>query len=311
MYIFIINSIAGNGRAMKTFHEIQKDPLYSKKECRSFYTRYAGHAEEIASQVAEIYQEKIKCLIIVGGDGTVHEVFNGLKANSKIPLAFIPVGSGNDFARGCQLKERPQELFRNIINRPIYRPYWIGNFRTDFRKHHHRRIFVNSIGFGLDAAVAKLANQSVYKKLLSRCKLGSISYSIALFRALFTFKPQAVDLVLDDEHYSFNEVWMVTITNHPYFGGGMKLIPNAKINKDYHDLLVIDSISKLKILALFFTVFFGYHTRLKEVHTFKAKHIRISTERPIDFQADGETGTCKRCVIDKDSINRVVYSRKK
>lgn len=99
MFLFV-NPVAGHGQAKRAFTEIQQSKLYQEVESIYYYSKYTGHVGETAKQInPEAY-----CIIVVGGDGTLHEVINGV-GNKHIPVSFIPGGSGNDFARGCFIKE--------------------------------------------------------------------------------------------------------------------------------------------------------------------------------------------------------------
>src|SRR5690625_5295491 len=100
MYIFIVNPIAGNGRAKRVFTKLKKSPLFQQINSQYYFTRYIGHAEEISQQISQESKHNINAIIVVGGAGTFHEVINGLE-NNKIVVAIILRVSGNDFARGC------------------------------------------------------------------------------------------------------------------------------------------------------------------------------------------------------------------
>lgn len=91
------------------------------------------------------------------------------------------------------------------------------------------------------------------------------------------------------------------MNNHPYIGGGMKINPHAVNNADTYSIIVVDSISKWKVLALFGTVFSGRHLRFKGVSTFKARDIilKSSTKQPVPMQVDGETSSAIYCHIQK------------
>ncbi|RDW15913.1 diacylglycerol/lipid kinase family protein [Oceanobacillus chungangensis] len=296
MYIFIINPRAGNGRAKHIFSQITKSNLYQKFESTYYFTKYPGHAEEIANQILE--DPKLESIIVIGGDGTIHEVLNGL-ANSSVPVAFIPGGSGNDFARGCNIKGSPLEVLRDIINRDSSsKPYWIGNYRQDQQPN---RNFVNSIGFGFDAQIADTVNKSVYKNILNRLGIGTFSYVIALIQVLIRFKPMMVNININQKQRKLTNCWMVTTGNHPYYGGGMKIIPNAKIQPNILPVLIIHDISKWKVLSLFITVFFGKHLMFKEVEVLETTGFTIDSDQEIFFQVDGQTGTCKSCIITKQT----------
>lgn len=294
MFTFIINPVAGNGRAKKLFSEIQKSKLYHEIECIHHYSKYIGHAEEIAKQISTANYHT-NCIIVVGGDGTLHEVMNGI-GNKRIPVSFIPGGSGNDFARGCMIEGSATEIFKDIINNQQVFPYWLGNFISD---DDEARLFVSNMGFGFDAEVTAVANKSKYKNLLNALRIGEFSYVIALLQVLLRFKPQQVEVEIDGEKRVIQDCWMVTIANHPYYGGGMEIIPGAMIQPVKVSILLLHSIPKWKVLGLFMTVFTGKHIYFKEVELIEASTLKINVKEKINYQVDGQTSFCTSCAISK------------
>lgn len=305
MYIFIVNPRAGNGRAKRAFAKIRKSKSYNRVESIHYVTAYSGHAETIASRIMKEHNEEIDCIIVVGGDGTIHEVMNGFSCND-IPVAFIPGGSGNDFARGCGMKGSPVKIFEQILEGRYRIPYWLGEYQKNNEK---KRFFVNSMGFGFDAEIALVANRSRYKKALSFLHLGTVSYVIALVLVLFTFKPMTMELVLNGNKRILQNCWMVTIANHPYYGGGMKIIPGAKIEPAVFPVLLIHSISKWKVLAVFLTVFTGKHIQFKEVELAIANQLKIHSKKKIPYQVDGQTDFCNSCAISKQNKSFHVFGK--
>lgn len=298
MYIFIVNPLAGSGRAIKTFSKIQSSQLYRKIESRYFLTKYSGHAEKIVRHlVKEQSNNNIIAIIVIGGDGTLHEVVNGI-GKRYVPIAMIPSGSGNDFIRNFQVGRNPLAIFEAIIKSENGQSYWLGNYQT---KNNTRRYFVNSIGFGFDAEIAQTANHSFYKKVLNKLSLGKLSYIIALIQVLRRFKPLNIEVEVNGRKRQINDCWMVTITNHPYYGGGMKIIPNAFIRPSVFPVLIIHSISKWKVLALFMTVFTGKHVNFKEIEIFETTELKISSSENMYYQVDGETHMSQSCVITKQA----------
>ncbi|WP_053071929.1 diacylglycerol/lipid kinase family protein [Ornithinibacillus contaminans] len=296
MYIFIVNPVAGNGRGLKVFQQVMKSESYQQITSQYYMTSYAGHAEEIVQKLTSENPDEINVIIVIGGDGTIHEVVNGLRNN--VRLAFIPGGSGNDFARGCGIKGSPTRILKKILTDKNGIDYWKGNFQID---HKEGRAFANSIGFGFDAEVAARANQSIYKNILNKLRIGTLSYVLALIQVLFTFKPFNAELELDGKKHQLANCWMITIANHPYYGGGMKIIPDAKLQPDILPILVVHNISKWKILRLFMTVFTGKHVLLPEVTLYQAESIVVLPEREIAYQVDGQTNTCHSCEIVKNN----------
>lgn len=297
MYVFIVNPEAGGGRAMRVFSKIEKSELYNDIQHTHYFTEYRGHAEVIVHDLIETYHDVLTNVIVIGGDGTLHEVINGL-IDYEIPVSFIPGGSGNDFARGCSIHEQPLELLRQIISGEGGFPYWLGNYTIDCNEP---RMFANSIGFGFDAEIVKAADQSVYKKVFNKLGMGKISYVIAIIQVLFRFKPMNMEVEVNGDKKTIIDCWMLTVTNHPYYGGGMKIIPHATIQPSIFPIIVIHSISKWKILGLFMTVFTGKHVKYKEVELMEVTKLTVYAADEITYQVDGETNSCQRCIIVKEA----------
>ncbi|RWZ59732.1 diacylglycerol kinase family lipid kinase [Halobacillus fulvus] len=307
MYIVVVNPEAGFGKSEKLFRLIQQDDHYKKSNCRAFFTQYEGHGAKIAEQVAEMHKEQLECLIVVGGDGTLHEVVNGLKNHSDVPIAFIPAGSGNDFARGLSLRHKGVELFRRIVTNPRKFAFYPGVFVMNKRHKHGQQYFVNSIGFGLDGAVVAEANRSLYRGWIRRLRLSPLTYPLALIKAIRNYEPIDLDMRLDGVSHQLKQATMVTVTNHPYYGGGMKITPRAKLHQSKFHILIIEHIPKWKILALFMLVFFGAHTRIKGVTEQEVSSVEIHANQPIPVQVDGQSATCHTCEVKKSVNKRWVY----
>ncbi|RPF55302.1 YegS/Rv2252/BmrU family lipid kinase [Aquisalibacillus elongatus] len=304
--MFIINPVAGSGKGEQVVQNYLVEHPELKGSFKTYVTEYPGHAKELARQVATLYSESIKLLIVVGGDGTMYEVLNGLKDFSGIPLAFIPVGSGNDFARGCAMPLKPTINLHETLHDVSLHPYWAGKYKTDFKHDRHEKLFASSLGFGFDAEVASLANESRAKKWLNKARLKYLVYIYGLILMTFKFKPKKLKLIYDGKERDLTGIWMLTVSNHPYFGGGMKIAPNATINKQTFYITIVHQISKWKLLCLFLTVFFGKHLQLKEVETFQVTDLELTSDQKLTYHADGFTDSCYRCLVRKDPNARLV-----
>lgn len=297
MYVFIVNPTAGSKRAMKIFSKIKMSKLYQEINSKYFLTSRQGDAEGIVRHLIQKRHQKITSIIVIGGDGTLHEVMNGL-GKKRIPISVIPAGSGNDFARGCAIAKNPLDILRQTIKGRYNTPYWLGNYQM---ANGITRFFVNSIGFGFDAEIARTANSSFYKKILNKFGLGKIGYVIALLQVLMYFKPLDIELEINGKQRMVRNCWMVTVANHPYYGGGMKIIPNAPIQPSVFPVLIIHSVSRWKILGLFMTIFTGKHTAFKEVEVFETTKLKVSSQNKMYCQVDGEINICNPCIITKQS----------
>src|SRR5690625_1821927 len=216
MYILIINPVAGNGRAKYFYNQFIRDVRIKNVRFKSFFTKYKGHAEEII----RIYLDKnntfqIKGIIVVGGDGTLHDVINGFD-HDLIPVALIPGGSGNDFARGIRIPKNRNHIIDNIVKK-ISKPYSYGHYKLPQKSV---RSFLNCVGFGFDAVVANHVNHSKLKRILNKLKLGKLSYLYALLVQLFRYKPIDITIELDGVTKEFPACFFATVSNQPYFGGG-------------------------------------------------------------------------------------------
>lgn len=308
MYIFIVNPVAGNGKAKKIFESVRDLPILQNNS-KYFISEYPGHINEIVREI-ELQKEQgepIHVLFVIGGDGTVHEVVNALNHQS-IRICYIPGGSGNDFSRGIDSYKQPNEIIERAILDEMEQTYWLGTYRTE---NGSLNKFVNSIGFGFDAAVVKRARTLSIRKLLRWLKLDQLIYLFALLRELITYQPLELTLSLDEEEKTFKRVLFATVSNQPYMGGGMKINPEANNNKETFSILVVDHIAKWKVFLLFGTVFFGTHVLFKEVHTFKAKQVFISARKKIPYQVDGEYGELSTTTINKHAIPISIKGTKK
>jgi len=296
MYVVIVNPVAGNGKGKKLYERIRHSPFF--KDNTVFYiAEYKGHIHKIMTKLEHTHRN-IQVLFVVGGDGTMHEVINAL-SNKQLRVAYIPGGSGNDFARGINSLKDPDSIIKQAITEQKEATYWLCTFETG---PSHQESFINCIGFGFDAIVGHSASKLSLRNMLSKLRLNSLVYIFALLRELFFYQPLQMTMTIDGEKQTFDQVLFLTINNQPYMGGGMKVNPQAHNNDTDFSIIVIDSISKWKVFLLFGTVFFGKHTRFKEVHIFQAQEVTISATSAsyqLPFQVDGEYGETNTATIRK------------
>ncbi|MCH1625359.1 diacylglycerol/lipid kinase family protein [Ferdinandcohnia quinoae] len=285
---FIVNIKAGNGRCIKLWNKLKDELDNQNVNYRSFFTKYPKHAQEISKQIATMFDEKIDAIIAVGGDGTIHEVVNGLVEFPSIKIGYIPAGSGNDFSRGFSIPKSPQVALSFILKNKHKNGvlHDIGKFKVSgLSKPHY---FVSSLGAGFDAAVAKLTNESKMKKYLNKVRLGSLAYVGAVVRTLFTYERSEITVSIDGKTSTYQNVWFITISNQKYYGGGMKIAPTASTKDGQFDVTIVHNLSRFKLLLVFGSVFFGKHTKFKEVIQEKGTNILIDSKQKMLVHADGE-----------------------
>lgn len=262
-----MNPVAGRGRAGKIWPQVEK-VLSSRRALSVTFTRQAGETTALAKQAVA---EGFKQIIAVGGDGTVNEVVNGI-IGAPVEFGLIPLGTGNDFARTLGLPKDPLRAAQVIlggVTRQVDVGYCAG-------KH-----FVNVAGVGFDAMVAQLANREM------RFLKGTAAYVASVFATLFTFSPIPVTLTIDGQQ-RIDQVWLVALANGRYFGGGMKITPQAEPDDNQLDICLVGTLSKLALLRFFPTVFSGKHVHNKAVTMLRGHTVTVESAKPLPMQVDGE-----------------------
>lgn len=266
--LFIVNPAAGKSKASKLIPKITSHMENRKIHFKIINTEYPGHAKELASKAKE---EGFDMVVAVGGDGTLYEVVNG-GVGKDIKIGVIPAGTGNDLAKTLLI---PRDTIGalDVIIAGKEKKIDLGKINGHY--------FINVAGAGFDCDV--LVETQKLKKYLS----GILAYIVGIFKALINYKPRKMELILDGKKLS-EQVFLIAIANGKYYGGGMKVAPDADIQDGYFDICVVKHVSKLTVIKLLKTFVNGEHTKHPRVDTYKAKTIEIYSEKPFPVNADGE-----------------------
>ena len=225
MLTLIVNPIAGNGLAQKT-HERARAFLSGRAiEFSSFVTRAPGEAEALCRSLAG---KSGQAVAVLGGDGTLNEVVNGL-AQSEITCLLVPCGTGNDFAKAMKLPKDPISALAAQLDAP--------DGYIDLGRMNDR-IFANVSGIGFDVEVLR---QTVRFKRLGR---GILPYLCGVIAALFRFSPLHARVSLDGGLEAELRLTILSIGNGQYIGGGMKAVPDAVIDDGLFDAIAVEGIGK-------------------------------------------------------------------
>lgn len=210
-------------------------------------------------------------LLLFGGDGTIHKALPAItKVN--LPFGLLPCGRGNDFARNIGL---PIDLKWNcrLLPNPSFRQF-------DLPSINHIP-FVSIAYVGFDAEVSKLAND---KKGYFDGKLG---YIICVLKALKNFRPFEIEITIDG-HCWRERVMMVAMANGPYYGGGMKIAPEAVMNDGLLNICIVKEIPKWELLREFPKVFNGTHVFHPRIMMKSGQKVKIVSDEHREIFADGE-----------------------
>ena len=280
----VLNPRAGRNRASKRRGELEKLLDAAKLDWRILdwritETSRGGEATEIARRIIS-ESGKDFGLAAAGGDGTLGEVLNGVMQSEKeIPLAVLPMGTGNDFARALRISNL-RDAVDNMRNGVATR-IDIGEVKTD----SHRQFFLNIAGCGLDAVVAKRINDDAAKRGF-RLR-GTPAYIATIVKTLGDFRGAKLSLELDGEKIE-TRAMLCAIANARSYGGGMRVAPRALLDDGFFDICLVGDATRIEFLRAFPSVFKGTHESHPKVQTWRAKNVRIESAVPLPVLADGE-----------------------
>lgn len=240
-------------------------------------TVYPTHAIELAKQAAE---EGYETVIAAGGDGTVHEVVNGLlqvPQEKRPKLGVVPLGSGNDFAHNIGMSANPAEALQQVFTGNPYAvdAGWVedGSGRKEF--------WNNTLGVGFDATVTiRTRNLPLVR--------GFMLYLTAVIQTIF-FNHEAphIKVVSDNEQWE-DDLLMLTLCNGPREGGGFFVAPEALLDDGIFHYVSIRKVSRLMMFRILPEVLKGTHERLAPVKMGTFKTMEIHADRSLRIHADGE-----------------------
>lgn len=270
----------------KTFNAQKKYVLnnLNNKEINYEYriTEYSGHAVELAR---EFTRKGYRKFIVLGGDGTISELVNGIFQSgisdySEIKIAIIPSGTGNDWARFWKLT-RDYKKSLNVFFEGKSRYIDIGKVTLADNDTIKKHYFINSIGFGLDAEVVHLTHR--LKKIL-----GSFSflYTIALLLAVFRHKPTKISIKSDENTFE-KEIFTMNIANGCYSGGGIKQTPEALPYDGIFDVMVAKQPTFKDVMTILPRLFNGTILQHRIISSFKGNRIDLEANEHLQIEADG------------------------
>jgi YegS/Rv2252/BmrU family lipid kinase len=269
-HLFIVNPVAGKGRALRFVKRIQREAREVLKDFTLRITRYPGHATEIVREL----RKKGPCRIYsVGGDGTLNEVVNGM-AGSRNSIAVIPAGSGNDFIRSIVKKTDLKHIIQKCIKG--------REIPVDLVKVNDK-YFINVSSMGLDGDVAHATN------MIKRIPLipSQISYFLGILITLIKCRSYPLKIHIDGQCVE-DDMLLAVIANGCYYGKGIKPAPLAQFDDGLLDVCLVKKKKRLEILYLLPRYMKGRHEGIKGVSFYKGKSIRIQCNGNVMMNLDGE-----------------------
>jgi diacylglycerol kinase (ATP) len=235
-------------------------------------TSQSGEAEALARRAA---QEGFERIVAAGGDGTIHEVVNGL-AGTDAALGLLPLGTMNVFATELGLPTHNLGLCWNIIEK--------GNTRLVDLPRANEKHFVQLAGVGLDAQVVKETSLALKRSF------GPLSYLIQAAQVAARVPPR---LEIEAENASIDEGSFVLVGNGRLYGGPFPFFKHAVIDDGLLDVIVFKRLGYLEIIRYLQNVLFSSEIRAPEVEYFQTRHLCVASDQAVPVELDGElVGNC-------------------
>jgi len=267
MWHIIANPTAGRGRTKAALPKITERLEAHGIAHKIILTHSPGHATELAKNLVASGATTIAA---AGGDGTVHEVINGM-VGSSATLAVIPTGTGNDLARALNIPLDASEAINVLTKAPTHHiDYGLDN----------DGVFSVILGLGFTAQVMDHVNKN--KNFLR----GPLAIAAAVFKVVNTLEATEMELILDGKSMLRRTV-AVFVMNSCWTGGGMYVTPGAKLNDGLFSVCFVNELGKLELLRLLPKVYSGGHVGHKSVETHCCRELVINTAKPMIKMFDG------------------------
>jgi len=271
----IVNPAAGRGRARKAWESTLRPMLRSGGlSFEEVYEDRPGAAVPLAAQAA---REGYAIVTVVGGDGTVHEVLNGVlaaPAAAQPALAVIPGGTGNDFARGVGIPKDMVTAARLLLDRAQRRRVDVGRVND--------RYYGTISGVGFDAEVAAEVNR--WPKWVA----GTIVYTAGILKKLITYRCAPARITIDGDTVELS-MFLLAAANTAWYAGGMYMAPHARPDDGRLEIILARDLTKAETLRILPQVFSGAHLRHPKVSHRAGTEVRVESDIPLSIHADGET----------------------
>ena len=287
MYHFIVNIHGGSGKAFLKWNKIRALLNERKVDFKVRVPQAVGDASRIAREISELSEEDIR-IVVVGGDGTINEVLNGITDFARVKLGLIPTGSGNDFTRGLKLpRHNPKKAVDILLNSKGDKKIDLG--KSTVLSTGDSRIFGISSGFGLDAIVGTGINEAKIKKILNWVHLGKLSYAFLTIQTLFTMKTYSASLKFDDEApLFFNKLIFLAAMNFKAEGGGVPMAPKARGDDGELSICMAAGVPKILTFFKFPLLCLGLHGHSKGFCLRNCRTLVLESDSKSILHTDGE-----------------------
>lgn len=281
-WALIINPTAGTRRLHNEWTAIRSDLKRAELDYTQFRTEYPGHAISLARHLVE---QGFRNIIVVGGDGTLNEVVNGIYSSSiddksSVTLALYPYGTGNDWGRYWGMRRGGRNI-ADILYRRHRVEIDLGTFSYEKAGRQMTHYFINSIGFGIDAEVVYFTNR--LKQIFGG---HSWLYTAALLAAVFVHRSHRMTVTADTGDSYTGPVFTANLGNGCYSGGGLKQTDGCPTD-GLMFATIIKNVDIIKILRGLGLLFAGRLWEIEIARVFRERSLHLTTDRNLLFETDG------------------------
>ncbi len=265
--LIIANPIAGGGKARLLVERLTALLARNRILFETFFTQKAGDARTRAAAVSDTYG----ALVVCGGDGTLNEVINGLDDLSKMPISFLPAGTGNVLAHELKLAGTPEETLAAVTGGRVR--------RIDVGIASGRR-FLMLASAGFDALVTREIKKT------RKGVLGYHRYAFPILRSLFLYRPPQLQVEVDGRR-AFR-CGLVIVGKTPYYGGLFNVAPKAGCDTGTFEVSVFRSGGRVYLFSYAVAALCGCLAAQSGITHCTGKKIRITSPRPVPVEIDGD-----------------------
>jgi diacylglycerol kinase (ATP) len=269
--LFLVNPASGNGATGKRWPKLRERAAELGLEGDQVLSEFPGHLAQAAKDSPG------SLLVVIGGDGTVNEVANGV-AGTEAELAVLPCGTGQDFGRTHGLPTRFDDAVQVALGGET-RTIDLGRVELESGTS---RFFANVGSAGMSGAVARRANS------MTKAFGGRATFFYALTREFLAWQNTRVVVELEDGVRREGPMHDVIVANGNWHGGGMKLAPDARQDDGVFDVVLIGDVTKLDFLTTSPKLYSGRYLSHPRVELLRSSSVAISAAEPLPLEVDGE-----------------------
>ncbi len=278
--MFLVNPASANGSTGRRWPELARRAAAAGLDGEALFSERPGHLGDLAREAVE---GGATTLVVVGGDGTVHEVVDGLMKGGmaeQAELGVVPFGTGRDFARSVRIPTQPDAALEVVRNGSV-RSIDVGRATYTTGSGEAVAYFANFAGAGISGAIAKRANGT------TKAFGGRVSFMWATLAVFSRWQPAEMTIEIDGDAREARLLEALAM-NGDYTAGGMWIAPEAGMADGSFDVVLIGDFSKAEFATTFPKIYRGTHVSHAKVEIVRARELRVDAPEPLPIVVDGE-----------------------